>query len=48
MEQAVFVADDDAVGPLRDRVEQEAEAGGVFGEIEFELRGVGVGGFQRR
>jgi hypothetical protein len=48
VEQAVFVADNDAVGPLRDGIDQEAQAGGVFREIEFELRGVGVGGLQRR
>ena len=47
MEPAVFVADDYVVGPLRDGVDQEAEAGGVVGEIEFQLRGVGFGGLER-
>src|SRR5580698_6931025 len=44
VEPAVLVADYYAVGPLRDRVDQKAEAGGVLGELEFELRGIGVGG----
>ena len=47
MERAVFVADDELVGPLGSGVDEEAQAGGFFGDVEFQLRGVGVGGLQR-
>src|SRR6266566_10152858 len=47
VQKAVFVSDDDKVGPSGNRVNEEAKFGGIFGEIEFELRGVGVGGLKR-
>jgi len=48
VQPAVFVADDEVVGPGRSGDQKEAQAGGVLGDVEFELRCVGVGGRERR
>ena len=42
MQPAVFVANDHIVGPLRSGFEEQTQADGGFGEIEFQLRGIGV------
>ena len=47
MQPAVFVANDYIVGPLRSGLEEQTQADGGFGEIEFQLRGIGVRGLQR-
>src|ERR1022692_2106358 len=48
MQPTVFVANDDVVGPLRGGLDKKTQSGGVLGKIEFELRGVGVGGLEGR
>jgi len=48
VEEAVFVADYDQVGPARSRCNQEPKIFGGGRQIEGQLRGVGIGRFERR